>query len=108
MGPFPQQPPATPSAGHSVHVQIDCMFSTAVALDQILHGASRLQQRRHSVTVCQTPGAAPCPAPCSAPTHRISVGDSESSDQDSGPLSPLSSLASQVYIVRNQTTFDFV
>ena len=72
---------------------IHCLIS--VALDQILHGPRLVHQRRHSVSVCQTPIRPTEPelvkALTTAPQKKISVnldGEAES------PLSAISSFDS--------------
>ena len=76
----------------------DCNLQHAllsVALDQILHGPRLIHQRRHSVSVCQTPVRTPAQdafsMPSRAPQKKISV---ELDCEGDSPLSPLSSFDS--------------
>jgi len=66
-----------------------------LALDQILHGPSLIHQRRHSVSVCQTPIRTQAPEPFpqlpKAAQKKISV---ELDCEEDSPLSPLSSFDS--------------
>ena len=80
--------------------KISCV---SVALDTILHGPRLSSQRRHSVSVCQTPTASqPPPLPprmqkmISVASNRDSEEDSLEDDDDSLCSSPRRSLASDL------------
>eukprot|EP00090_Calanus_glacialis_P001559 TRINITY_DN11131_c0_g1_i2.p1 TRINITY_DN11131_c0_g1~~TRINITY_DN11131_c0_g1_i2.p1 ORF type:complete len:764 (-),score=139.71 TRINITY_DN11131_c0_g1_i2:1070-3361(-) len=66
-----------------------------LALDQILHGPRLLHQRRHSVSVCQTPIRAPAQDGFSVPQKPTQKKISVDLDcEGDSPLSPLSSFDS--------------
>ena len=72
------------------------MFLISVALDTILHGPRLASQRRHSVSVCQTPTASqPPPLPPQPRAQKmISVTSRECEDSLEDDDSPASSLCS--------------